>query len=93
LKGICFLSTIEAGFVFSGNIGTGIVMAWNSENGSWSPPSAIGLSGIGWGLLLGASVKHLVYLINDDWDLKSLSADHGIFLLGTNVKLYFLCME
>ena len=43
LKGILLISTIEAGFIFSGNVGSGILMA--RREGSWSPPCAVGLAG------------------------------------------------
>lgn len=45
-KGIVLLSAIEAGFVFTGNVGTGILMA-KKDDGSWSVPSALGLTGVG----------------------------------------------
>ena len=38
LKGICFINIVEVGFIFSGNVGTGIVLARNETDGSWSPP-------------------------------------------------------
>ena len=84
LKGIAFITIVEAGFVFSGNVGTGIVMARNKD-GSWSPPSALGVSGIGWGFIMGASLKNIVYLIYDESTLKSLSGDAGV-KLGTQVE-------
>jgi lipid-binding SYLF domain-containing protein len=37
LKGICFISVVEAGFILSGNVGTGIVLT--RHGGNWSPPS------------------------------------------------------
>ena len=43
LKGIVLISTVEAGFIFSGNVGTGILLA--RRNGEWSPPCAVGLGG------------------------------------------------
>lgn len=84
LKGIAFLTIVEAGFVFSGNVGTGIVMS-RKKNGSWSPPSALGVTGIGWGFIMGASLKNIVYLIYDEQTLKSLSGDAG-FKIGTQVE-------
>ena len=45
-KGIVLLSSIEAGFTFTGKLGTGILMA-KKLDGSWSVPSAIGLTAIG----------------------------------------------
>ena len=53
LLGIAFINVVEAGFVFSGNVGTGVVMARDEKTGKWSPPSAIGLTGIGWGFIMG----------------------------------------
>ena len=44
LQGIAFITNVEAACVFAGNVGTGIVMKHNLEDGSWSPPSAIGVA-------------------------------------------------
>jgi hypothetical protein len=64
----------------SGNIGTGIVLARNpTDPYQWSPPAAVGLSGLGWGLLAGISRKTIIYLIYDYFTLESLtgsSNDH-----------------
>ena len=43
LKGVVLLTTVEAGFIFTGNVGSGILLA--HRNGKWSPPCAVGLSG------------------------------------------------
>lgn len=42
--GLILISVVEVGFIFTGNIGTGILMA-KKDDGSWSAPSAIGLTG------------------------------------------------
>jgi lipid-binding SYLF domain-containing protein len=80
LLGIGFYTVWEAGLIFSGNVGTGIVLARNSVTGTWSPPAAVGLSGIGWGLMGGASRKTIVYLIYDYFTLQSMSGEHGAML-------------
>jgi lipid-binding SYLF domain-containing protein len=80
LLGIGFYTIWEAGLIFSGNIGTGIVFARNPTNGTWSAPAAVGLSGIGWGLMGGASRKTIVYLIYDYFTLQSMSGEHGAML-------------
>ena len=85
LLGICFINIVEAGFVFSGNVGTGIVMARDQETGEWSPPSAMGLAGVGWGFIMGASMKDVVYLIYDPETMKAMSGDMGV-KLGTQVE-------
>jgi len=48
-KGVAFLTVLKAGFMVSGRFGTGIVISRLSDN-SWSAPSAITISGVGWGL-------------------------------------------
>lgn len=80
-KGIILLSVVEAGFIFSGNIGTGVIIA-NKYNGTWSPPSALGLGGIGWGFMVGAEVKDLVICVMDDTTLDTLSGEHQIKVGG-----------
>jgi SH3 domain-containing YSC84-like protein 1 len=44
-KGICIMTVVKAGFLFSGRAGTGLVVA-RTANG-WSAPSAIGTAGMG----------------------------------------------
>jgi lipid-binding SYLF domain-containing protein len=45
-KGIVFITILKAGFLVTGRIGTGLVVA-RLQDGSWSAPSAIMLSGLG----------------------------------------------
>lgn len=80
-KGIILLSVVEAGFVFSGNVGTGVVVA-HKNDGTWSPPSAIGLGGIGWGFMVGAEVKDMVICIMDDATLSAISGQHQVKIGG-----------
>lgn len=63
----------------SGNVGTGIVLA-RQPGGTFSPPAAVGLSGLGWGFIMGASLKHIVYLIYDEPTLKAMAGDVGVKL-------------
>eukprot|EP00545_Synedropsis_sp_CCMP1620_P005565 CAMPEP_0119003008 /NCGR_PEP_ID=MMETSP1176-20130426/289_1 /TAXON_ID=265551 /ORGANISM="Synedropsis recta cf, Strain CCMP1620" /LENGTH=253 /DNA_ID=CAMNT_0006954561 /DNA_START=159 /DNA_END=920 /DNA_ORIENTATION=+ len=76
LKGIVLLSTIEAGFIFSGNVGTGLLMA--RSEGKWSPPCAVGLTGVGWGFIAGASLKDVMVFLFDDATVASIAGDAGI---------------
>jgi lipid-binding SYLF domain-containing protein len=80
LLGIGFYTIWEAGLIFSGNVGTGIVFARNPTNRTWSAPAAVGLSGIGWGLMGGASCKTIVYLIYDYFTIQSMGAERGAML-------------
>ncbi|KAL3783947.1 hypothetical protein ACHAW5_010461 [Stephanodiscus triporus] len=82
-KGIIILTVAEAGFIFSGTVGTGVIIA-HKEDGTWSPPSALGLGGIGWGLMAGAEVKDLVICVMDDATLKTFSGEHHV-KIGTQI--------
>lgn len=76
-KGLVLVSAIEVGFMFSGNIGTGIALA-KDDNGKWSAPCAVGLGGMGWGFLIGASVKDMMIFLFDDSAVAALTGDAGI---------------
>lgn len=80
-KGICLISIVEVGFIFSGNVGTGIILAKN-EDGSWSKPVACGLTGVGWGFLVGGSVKETMIFIMDDNSMEGMSSDKGLKIGG-----------
>jgi lipid-binding SYLF domain-containing protein len=67
---ICVMSLVEAGFIFSGNVGTGILMEKN-EDGSWSAPVACGLSGIGYGIMIGAALKDVIIFIPSKAEIRS----------------------
>jgi len=82
LLGIGFFTIFEAGVVVSGYGGNGIVLSRNVMTGEWSGPVAVGISGIGAGLLLGASVKSIVYLIYDYFTLRSIIGAEGGLIFG-----------
>jgi lipid-binding SYLF domain-containing protein len=83
--GLIIMSVFEVGFIFSGNVGTGIILQKNRD-GSWSNPSACGLSGVGWGLLAGGSVKEVIVFIMDDFTLQTASGESGV-KLGVQAEL------
>ena len=83
-KGIIILTVAEAGFIFSGNVGTGVIIA-HKEDGTWSPPSALGLGGIGWGLMAGAEVKDLVICVMDEATLNTFAGEHHV-KIGSQVR-------
>jgi lipid-binding SYLF domain-containing protein len=75
-KGLMFLTVAKAGFVLSGRIGTGVLVARLPDNNDnttttstaaqWSAPVALGTVGIGWGAQLGGDCTHyLVVLTNE----------------------------
>jgi lipid-binding SYLF domain-containing protein len=67
---ICIMSLVEVGLIFSGSVGTGIIMQKN-DDGSWSAPVACGLSGIGYGIMIGAALKDVILFIPTKGDLRS----------------------
>lgn len=83
--GVVLISIVEAGFIFSGNVGTGIVLT-KQWDGSWSPPCAVGITGIGFGLLVGASVKDVVMFLMDEETLESVTSEKGL-TVGSQVEL------
>ena len=64
-KGVVFLTMVKAGFMFTGRYGTGLVVAKLSD-GTWSPPSAITISGMGWGLQIGAELTEVLLILSSD---------------------------
>ncbi|KAL7558907.1 hypothetical protein ACA910_019441 [Epithemia clementina (nom. ined.)] len=78
--GIAIMSVVDAGCIFSGTVGTGILMAHN-EDGSWSAPIACGLTGVGFGILLGIAAKELIIFLPDKASLTTFLSS-GIQLTG-----------
>lgn len=64
-KGVAIISQIKAGFLFTGIVGTGIVLAQTAD-GSWSGPYSIGTGGAGVGFQVGASKTDSVIVLNSD---------------------------
>lgn len=89
--GVVLLSVVEVGFVFSGNLGTGILLKKLDESGNkWSAPVACGLTGVGWGLLVGGSIKDIMMFIFDEETLQKIGFDKMGLKLGAQVRLLLL---
>jgi len=61
-KGFAILTVLKAGFMFSGQGGTGVVIARTPRG--WSAPSAIATGGAGFGFQVGAEVTEFVLVLN-----------------------------
>ncbi|HYC24185.1 MAG TPA: YSC84-related protein [Candidatus Bathyarchaeia archaeon] len=72
-KGLAILTSLKAGFIFSGQGGKGLVVA-RTDHG-WSGPSAIGTGGAGFGFQAGAKVTEFVIILNTDEAVEAFS--HG----------------
>eukprot|EP01083_Nonionella_stella_P210147 761079_1 len=84
-KGLVFLSVIKAGFLFAGNIGTGCVII-RQPNGGWTGPSSIGVGGISFGFLAGASKIDYIMILPDDKAVKQFTGK-GQLRLGGEIQL------
>ncbi|ODA82328.1 hypothetical protein RJ55_00835 [Drechmeria coniospora] len=84
-KGLAVITILKAGFLGSGRIGSGIVVA-RLPDGSWSAPSAIGLGGAGFGGQIGFELADFVFVLNDTSAVKTF-AQAGSLTLGGNVSL------
>lgn len=86
-KGVVFLTVVKAGFMFSGRYGTGIVLA-KLDDGSWSAPSAVTLSGLGWGLQVGAELTDVMLILSTEYAVKTFKSRAQISIgaeLGVSV--------
>ena len=76
-RGLCFLTVAKGGLIFSGKVGTGLVIA-RSPDGGWSAPSAVGTVGIGWGAQIGADLTSYLIILNNDDAVKAFSSKGSI---------------
>ena len=86
-EGILLLDVLEAACIISANVGTGILMAHNKHDNTWSAPSAIGLTGVGWGLQGGIAKKDVVLFIMDKDTMNTLTADDVQFKFGPQASV------
>lgn len=64
-KGVVFFTIVKAGFMFTGRYGTGLVVA-KLPDGRWSAPSAVMITGFGWGLQIGAELTDVMLILSSD---------------------------
>lgn len=64
-KGVVFFTIVKAGFMFSGRYGTGLIVT-KARDGTWSAPSALMISGLGWGFQVGAEVTDVMLILTSD---------------------------
>ena len=80
--GLAIISVVEVGFIFSGNVGTGILLKKKDDGSGWSPPCAMGLTGVGWGFLVGGAIKEIMIFIFDQNTMTGMCGDAGVRLGG-----------
>lgn len=84
-KGLAVITVLKAGFLFSGRVGSGLVIA-RLPDGNWSAPSAIATAGAGFGGQIGAELTDFVMILNDAAAVKTF-AQAGSITLGGNVSI------
>ncbi|KAJ6160930.1 SH3 domain-containing protein [Penicillium chermesinum] len=84
-KGLAILTVLKAGFIGSGRLGSGIVIA-RLADGTWSAPSAIATGGAGVGGQIGFELTDFVFILNDASAVRTFS-QVGTLTLGGNVSL------
>jgi lipid-binding SYLF domain-containing protein len=81
-SGVAILNSAQAGFLVSASGGTGIILRRDMDTGKWSPPSAIGSGGVGFGLVFGADLKDILIVLIDEASVKTLSGEAQVKLGG-----------
>ncbi|KAE9003461.1 hypothetical protein PR003_g18017 [Phytophthora rubi] len=67
--GLAVMTVLKAGFLVSGKIGTGLVVA-KLPDGSWSAPSAIGTFGLSGGFELGGELVEVMIILGSEGAVK-----------------------
>ena len=73
------------GFGFSGRYGTGLVISRLADN-TWSAPSAITISGVGWGLQIGGELTDVMLVLSTDSAVEAFKS-RGQVSLGAELGL------
>jgi lipid-binding SYLF domain-containing protein len=84
--GICILNTVQAGFIFSGSVGTGIFMK-HQMDGTWSNPVACGITGVGFGMVIGATMKDVIIFMPDDASVQTFFSKGAKLSAQSNVTV------
>merc|ERR1719242_1975376 len=84
-KGLVFLTVIKAGFLLAGNLGTGCVIV-RKKDGGWTGPSSVGVAGLSFGFLAGASKIDYIMILPDDHAVRQFTGK-GQLRLGGELQL------
>jgi lipid-binding SYLF domain-containing protein len=80
-KGLVIFTVLRAGLSWSGAGGSGVVVR-KLPTGAWSPPSAILVHTLGWGLVAGADIYDCVAVVNTDDGMEGLATRPRLTLGG-----------
>jgi len=85
-KGIVFLTVIKAGFLFAGNVGTGVVITRRSDGNGWSGPASVAVAGVSVGFLAGASKTDYIMILPNDMAVKQFTGK-GQLRIGGEIQV------
>jgi len=84
-KGVAVMTVAKGGFGIAGvEFGSGLAVA-RLDGNRWSAPTAIGVTGLSWGALVGAQVADHVFLLMTDSAVEMLFDNGGSVQLGADV--------
>ncbi|KAM0918042.1 hypothetical protein ACQ4PT_009397 [Festuca glaucescens] len=84
-SGLAILTVIKAGAFLTYKLGTGLVVARRSD-GSWSPPSAIVSTGLGWGAQVGGELMDFIIVLHGQEAVNTFSSRMH-FSLGAGLSV------
>ncbi|KAJ0401786.1 hypothetical protein P43SY_006040 [Pythium insidiosum] len=67
--GLAIMTIVKAGFLVTGQLGTGLVVA-KLPDGSWSAPAAIGTIGLGGGFEIGGEIVEVMIILGSEGAVK-----------------------
>lgn len=79
-KGLAIVTMTKGGFVWSGKVGEGVVVARNGRG--WSGPSFIRTGGVGFGAQIGGQVTEYIFVLNTPEAVRAFSSDANVQLGG-----------
>ena len=82
--GLMFLTVFKAGFLLSGKVGSGFVLARTTSG--FSPPLFVGSGGVGFGMMAGAEVVHYMVILGSRGAVKAFTRN-GQLQLGSELDI------
>ncbi|DBA01886.1 TPA: hypothetical protein N0F65_006034 [Lagenidium giganteum] len=83
-NGLVFLTVYKVGFLFSGKVGNGFVIARTTAG--WSAPSFLSSGGVGFGMMAGGEMVNYMIILNSRSAVKVFTRN-GQFQLGSELDL------
>ena len=89
IAGLVILEALQVGCLVGAQTGTGILLRHDQTTDTWSPPLAIGLTGVQVGMMAGIEKKHMVIFLYED-NMNVALSNNFSFRLGMENSLAVL---